>query len=318
MNERLQGIEAFAAAVEAGSFALAAERLHRTRSAVGKSIARLEARLGTRLFHRTTRSQSLTEDGEAYYERCRRALAELDAADAELEAGRQEPVGKLRISMPAVFGRVCVAPLLLELGQRHPGLAFDLRFGDRLVDLVDEGLDLAIRSGTLEDSSVLAARPLGRQWVGLFAAPAYLERHGRPRDWDALRANAAAHAFVGYARDGWPKPWPYHDAQGRLANFALPARFSFDSLEVIAMAAAAGLGIVRLPWWLAAGPFAQGTLVPVFDEPRPFGYELHAIWPRVRALPCRTRIVIDALVAGLPAMLAGPAPYSSDDESSSL
>jgi len=120
MSDRLHGISAFVEAVEAGSFALAAERMRLTRSAVGKSIARLEQRLGVRLFQRTTRSQSLTEDGQAYYERCVRALAELDAGASALDNGKSEAVGRLRVSVPVLFGRHCVAPVLLALARRAP------------------------------------------------------------------------------------------------------------------------------------------------------------------------------------------------------
>ena len=199
MSERLQGIEAFVAAVEAGSFALAATRLGRTRSAVGKSIARLEQRLAVRLFQRTTRSQSLTDDGQAYYERCRRALDELDAADAAVEAGRHAPTGTLRMSMPALFGRVCVAPLLMELASEHQDLRLDLQFSDRRVDLVEERVDLALRSGPLDDSSTLAARLLGHQWMGLYAAPSYLARHGRPASWQAVVEAAPHHGLPAMA-----------------------------------------------------------------------------------------------------------------------
>src|SRR5882724_11319726 len=151
MRERLSGIAAFVQAVEAGSFAQAAERMQMTRSAVGKSIARLEERLGVRLFHRTTRRQSLTHDGQAYYERCVRVLA-------ELEAGRREPSGRLRVSAPVIFGRRCVSPVLLSLARKYPGLAVDVSFSDRVVDLIEEGFDLAVRIGTLPDSGSLAAR----------------------------------------------------------------------------------------------------------------------------------------------------------------
>src|ERR1700756_3014700 len=113
--------------------------MHVTRSAVGKSIARLERRLGVRLFQRTTRSQRLTSDGEAYYERCVRALAELDAADAALDSGRREPTGRLRVGCPVLFGRRCVAPVLVGLADKHPRLSLEIAFSDRVVDLVDEG-----------------------------------------------------------------------------------------------------------------------------------------------------------------------------------
>jgi len=304
MSERLNGIEAFVAAVESGNFAAAAQRLGLTRSAVGKSVARLEGRLGVRLFHRTTRSQSLTEDGQAYYERCRRALAELDAADAAVEAGRQIPTGRLRLTMPELLGRACVAPLLLELGQLHPQLSFEVSFTDRRMDLVEEGIDLAIRSGALADSSVLAARLLGQQWMGVFAAPAYLARHGRPSSIEALIAEREAHRFIGYAREAWPLAWRFHDAKGVVVDVGLPSRFTCNSFEVIARAAADGLGLVRVPSWLVADALATGALVRVFDEPQPFGYELHAVWPRMPALPQKLRVLIDLLAERLPPLLA--------------
>lgn len=159
MNERLNGINVFVQAVEAGSFSAAATRLHQTRSAVAKAIARLEERLGVRLFHRTTRSQALTEAGQSYYERCVRALAELDAGEACIGTGRSEPTGRLRISVPVLFGRQFVAPLMMDLAQRYPQLTIDISFSDRVVDLLDEGFDLGLRVGPLPNSTSLAARP---------------------------------------------------------------------------------------------------------------------------------------------------------------
>lgn len=310
MSERLNGIEAFVAAVEAGNFASAAQRLRLTRSAVGKSVARLEERLGIRLFHRTTRSQSLTEDGLAYYERCRRALAELEAADAAIEAGRQEPRGVVRITMPELLGRTRIAPLLLELGQRHPELGFDVSFSDRSVDLVEEGFDLAIRSGPLGDSAMLVARRLGEQCMRVYAAPAYLEAHGGPDSVDALMANVERYAYVGYSRHNAPHPWQFHDANRRVLDLYVPARYGFscNSLEVTVMAACQGMGLARLPGWLVADAVTEGRLVQVFTEPYPFGYALHAVWPQTRALPMKTRVVIDMLVERLAPLLAAGLP----------
>jgi DNA-binding transcriptional LysR family regulator len=309
MSERLSGIDVFVAAAEAGTFVGAGLRLGLTRSAVAKSVARLEARVGTRLFRRTTRSQSLTDDGQAYYERCRRALAELDAADAAFEAGRREPTG--RLTMPELIGRACVAPLLLELGRQHAGLAFDVSFNDRRVDLVEDGIDLALRSGALVDSSSLAARALGHQWMGVFATPAYLARHGRPADFDELAAQREAHAFIGYMRPGNPQPWVYVDASGQQAEFDPRGRFLFDSLGVVASAALEGAGLARLPHWLAEAEVAAGRLEQVFDEPRPFGYPLHAVWPQSRALPLKIRVLIDLLVDRLAPRLQPPGPAPS-------
>ena len=304
MSERLNGIEAFVAAVETGNFALAAERLRLTRSAVGKSIARLEARLGTRLFHRTTRSQRLTEDGQIYYERCRAALAELEEADAALEAGRATPTGRLRLTMPNLVGNMLVGPLLLELGRKHPQLTFELSVSDRRVDLIEEGWDLAIRSGTLGDSAVLAARLLGHQWVGVFASPAYLDAHGRPDSLEALLADVAGHRIISYAGDAGPHRWRFADANGHLREPELPTHFSGNSIELNMEAAIAGLGMARLPHWFADRAVAAGTLVHVFDEPHPYGFPLHALWPRTRAMPCRQRVLIDLLAERIPPLLA--------------
>ena len=306
MSQRLQGIEEFVAAVEAGSFALAAQRLHVTRSAVAKSIARLEARLGTRLFLRTTRSQSLTEEGHGYYERCRRALAELDAAEAMADAARSTATGLVRISMPAMLGRLRVGPLLLALARRHPGLSLELSFNDRRVDLAEEGLDLAIRSGELPDTADLVARPVGVQWMVLCAAPAYLAAHGHPVSVAELLAASPAHEAVLYARDGQISPWRFHNAEGRLVDVVLPSRLRCDSAEVLLEAAIGGMGLVRLPAWLAAEALAAGTLVRVFEEPRPFGFELSVIRSSSRYLPYKTRVVIDWLAEHLPPLLAPP------------
>ncbi|MFH0134443.1 LysR family transcriptional regulator [Variovorax sp. VaC1] len=300
MGQRLQGIEEFVAAVEAGSFALAAQRLHVTRSAVAKSIARLEARLNTRLFLRTTRSQSLTEEGHGYYERCRRVLDELDAAQALTDVARSTATGVVRISMPAMLGRLKVGPLLLALARQHPQLSLELAFNDRRVDLVEEGLDLAIRSGELADSMDLVARPVGVQWMALCAAPAYLQQRGHPRGIGDLQG---PHEAVLYARDGQVSAWRFHDAQGRPVEVTLPSRLRCDSAEVLLEAAIGGLGLARLPSWLAADALAAGTLVRVFEEPRPFGFELNVIRSRSRYLPFKTRVVIDWLAEHLPPLL---------------
>jgi DNA-binding transcriptional LysR family regulator len=302
----LDGIEVFVAVAEAGNFSVAADKLKLTRSAVSKSVARLEARLDARLFHRTTRSHSLTQQGHAYYERCRRALAELAAAGEELEAGRQEPVGRLRLTMPVIIGRLLIAPLLFELGQRYSQLSFDIAYSDRRADLIEEGIDLGIRSGVLDDSTTLAARPLGRQVMAVYASPGYLAKHSRPTSFDDLLVQRESHRFVGYARQGWRQPWRFASVGGAAASvpFEVESRFVCDALDVVMDGAVAGWGLARVPIWMAAGHVAAGRLVRVFDEPEPFGYELHAVWPRMRTLPMKVRVVIDTLLARLPHSMA--------------
>jgi DNA-binding transcriptional LysR family regulator len=185
---RLQGIAAFVSVVEAGSFTAAADRLGLSNSAVGKSIARLEERLGVRLLVRTTRSLKCTEAGETFYRTCLAVLSELDDAEIRLAAHRGSVSGRLCISVPISFGRRWVLPVLLELGSANQGLQLDVLFTDRHVDLIEEGFDLVVRLGEPDESLGLSARLLGNQkWIAC-AAPAYLAKHGTPRSVTSLRS----------------------------------------------------------------------------------------------------------------------------------
>ncbi len=306
VNDRLSGVAVFVQAAESGSFAEAAARLELSRSAVAKAIARLEQRLGVRLFHRTTRRQALTEDGQAYYERCVRALAELDAAEAALDSGRREPRGRLRISMPVVFGRHCVAPVLRALAMRHPALELDLSFSDRVAHLVEEGFDLAVRLGPLADSTSLAARRLGVQHMGIGAAPGYLEARGRPR----TVAELDGHAGIAYLRGGRDADWTLVDEQGRPCRPRIDVRLWLDDLQAIADAAIAGIGLAWLPCWMLARYMRSGELELVLDHSHSLPREIYAVWPHSHYLPSKTRAAIDALVAQIPPLLGQQPPFS--------
>ncbi|WP_199096553.1 LysR family transcriptional regulator [Dyella sp. ASV21] len=299
MDDRLDGVATFVQVVEAGSFAVAAERLNLTRSAVGKIIARLEARLGARLLQRTTRAQSLTEDGQAYYDYCVRALAELDAAEAMLEGGRQQPQGRLRVSVPIAFGHLCAAPVLMELARRYPSLRIDVSFTDRVVDLIEEGFDLAVRIGELRDSTSLAARKLGVQYVSIGASPSYVAEHGIPTAWDDLER----HAIVAHSRAGVTTPWDLRETQGHIRRLQIQPQLSMDDVTAIAAAAIAGFGLARLPSWLLARHIKTGELVQVKDRCNLAPQDIHVVWPKTRYMPSKTRCAIDALVAAIPAML---------------
>jgi DNA-binding transcriptional LysR family regulator len=301
VSDRLSGISAFVEAVEAGSFALAAERMRLTRSAVGKSIARLELRLGVRLFQRTTRSQSLTEDGQAYYERCVRALAELDAGTSALDSGKNEPIGGLRVTAPVLFGRHCVAPVLLSLGRRYPRLAIEMSFNDHVVDLVEEGYDLAVRIGGLPDSSSLVARRLGTQNMVICAAPSYLDKHGKPASTDEL----PKHHGIVYGRSGRILPWRVRNRAGPLLPPRFESRVVFDDIQAVTDAAVAGAGLAWLPRWLMAKHARAGELEIVIDCDSMAAAEIFAVWPRSHYLPVKTRTAIDALVAEIPGRIGG-------------
>ncbi|TDR70538.1 LysR family transcriptional regulator [Paludibacterium purpuratum] len=297
-TDRLSGVAAFVHAAEAGNFSAAAERMHLSRSAVAKSVARLEERLGTRLFHRTTRSQSLTEDGLTFYQRCARVLAELEQAEEELAKGRDEAVGKVRITMPVQLGRSCIAPALFALAQRQPGLQLEMSFTDRCVDLIEEGFDLAVRSGPLPDSSSLKMRKLGEQELVLCAAPAYLARRGTPRTLSDL----AAHDGIFYGRADRIGEWRFL-VNAREEVSAVQARFCMDDLDVMLTAVKEGLGIARLPTWLLGDALQSGYIKQILHGHQVAAYPVHIVWPTARQLSRKLRVVIDELAAVVPSSL---------------
>ena len=306
MSDTLKDIPVFVAAVEAGSFAQAAIRLHLSRSAVGKSIARLEQRLGVRLFQRTTRSLKLTDNGALFYERCLRALEEIRGAESLLESGKQQIRGRLRVAMPVLFGRQCVAPLLIELAQEHPGLELEMSFSDRVVDLVEEGFDMAVRNGTLQDSSMLVARRLGEHRMVLCAAPDYLFKNGQPQTVDDLRQ----HTAINYTRAGRVLPWQLMDYDGTSRTFIPRSSLNMDDLQAICDAALAGHGIAWLPCWMVIKEIHQGNLVPLFKQAPDVRFDVHAVWQQTPHLPLRVRIAIDMLVKRLPAVMSLEFPAS--------
>jgi DNA-binding transcriptional LysR family regulator len=307
INERFSGISAFVEVVEAGSFAVAAVRLRVTRSAVGKTIARLEQRLGVRLFHRTTRRQGLTDDGQAYYERCVRALSELNAAEEAFDSGRREPIGRLRVSAPVLFGRHCVAPVLLNLARAYPSLEIEMSFTDRVVDLAVEGFDLTVRVGVLPDSANLVARRLGIQRMAICASPSYLEENGRPTSVEDL----AKHTGVVYGRADYDPLWRLREPDGSVHESRIAGRLRFDDLQAIADAAVAGAGLAWLPCWLVGKHVAAGELVLVMDSERVLATEIHAVWPQASRLPSKTRVAIDALIEEIPKKIGFPQEHGS-------
>lgn len=300
MNERLNGVPVFVTVVEAGSFALAASRLHLSRSAVGKTIARLEQRLSVRLFHRTTRSLNLTDDGALFYEHCLRALEEIRSAETLLESGKQQISGRLRVSMPVLFGRLYGVPILTELVREHPKLELDLSFSDQLVNLVEERFDLALRNGPLANSTGLVARKLGNNPMALCASPDYLARHGMPGNV----AELAQHDAIIYHRVGVIRSWLIPQADGTTRELTPKTRLLMDDLQAIADAAAAGFGIAWLPCWLIRESLLQGRLLPVMGEVPGVDFEMHAVWPVTPHLPLKVRLAVDAFVKQLPGRMA--------------
>ncbi len=286
-----QGIAVFMQVVQAGSFTLAAERLDMSKSGVAKSIARLEATLGVRLFQRTTRRLSLTEEGRQFSDGCQRALTELENAQALATTQRQALAGRLRVDLPVVFGRRWVLPALLEITTQHPALELDVSLTDRRVDLVEDGIDLVIRIGPLQDSATLVAKPLGVQQAVLVAHPDYLTRHGEPQTPDDLHR----HACITFGSGGQARPWHFLDRHGRSQPLAVRGRLGLNDSEAILDAALAGHGIALLSDWLVAEHLRAGRLLRVLPKVGTQGFPIHAVWQKNRHLSAKVRRVVDLL-----------------------
>lgn len=300
--DRLMSMAVFVKAVDLGSFAAAATALELSAPMVGKHVRLLEERLGVRLLNRTTRRQSLTEFGEAYYERCRAVLAEAEAADALAADQLGEPRGKLRVTMPVHFGRRCVMPLLLELTRKYPALELDLSFGDPISDLAEAGYDLAIRTGQLADQAGAMTRRIARQYMLVCAAPSYLKRRGRIKRPEDI----PHHDVVVYRRSGRAAPWLFPKEDRPMTEIAPVGRWRFDDLDAIADAATAGLGLAWLPSWLIQERLDAGSLQLLLPDQAPYLYDVHAVWLQTPHLPQKVRVAIDMLATELPKLCRRP------------
>lgn len=292
---RFDGIAEFVAVTRLGSFTAAAVELGLTKSAVGRAVSRLETRLGSKLLHRTTRRLTLTAPGEAWLEHCVAALAELDRGEAALTLARDAPAGDVRIDLPTAFGRLFVMPVLLDVAERYPELCFNVSFTDRPVDLVGEGVDLAVRIGALDDFADLMARQIGVQRMVIVGAPAYLERRGEPRSL----ADLNAHDCIVGRRQGHQAAWLLKHPDGALTRCAIPVRHEFQDFEIVHGAVKAGHGLAQLPLWMVQDDIQAGGLRTVLDALAGGEAPINLLWPRTTALPARTRVVIDGLVQGM-------------------
>lgn len=296
-SERLKGIEAFVCTADAGSFTAAAERLNLSASAVGKSVARLEARLNSRLFERSTRRLALTDAGRAFYGTCVRVLAELQDAEAVLAAQRREPSGRLRVDLPATFGRLKALPLLLRFARQHPRLRPHISFTDRFVDLAEEGIDVAVRIGGPDRwAPGLGHRYLGSERMVFCASPDYLARRGEPREAsDLLQRDAVAYGRA----DGEPPAWRMAQDGGPVRLHPVEGAIVLDSAEAQVEAVAAGCGIAQLATWLAADALREGRVVEVLPRLAAEGLPLYLAWPLSRQLLPKVDAVLEMLGGSL-------------------
>jgi DNA-binding transcriptional LysR family regulator len=296
--DRFDEMRTFAAVVESGGITAAAARLGVTKSAVSRRLADLEERLSVQLFRRTTRRMSLTDTGQAFYERCLRILADLEEAELAVTAEHAGLRGRLRVAVPLSFGLEHLGPAIDAFLALHPELSFDLDFNDRLVDLLAEGFDLAVRIADLEDSTLIARRLAPIRHVAC-ASPGYLSAHGTPRQ----PAELAAHACLVYSNAANPEQWGYLDADGRAGQVRVQARVRANNGECLRQAAEDGHGIVMGPSFILYRAVERGTLVPVLADVQWPLLHAYAVYPRTRHLSRRVRAFVDFLAgrfAGVP------------------
>lgn len=292
LPDSLRTIVYFVTVARVGSFTAAADELGVSKSALGKSIAKLEQRLATKLLHRTTRKVSLTTEGEAYLVSCQSALKTLQEAESALLSKQTHPSGKVRIDLPAAFGRRVVMPILLEMAAQYPDLQLTITFNDKVIDPLDAGFDLAFRFGPLQDSGELVARKLNDQQQLLCAAPAYLARYGTPNTLEELQQH---HCIMAW-RGGRPLSWLLKSASGKDTRFNPEAFHQISDGDAMVDACVAGAGIVQFPALLLRPLIAAGKLVPILPQLAPEPSGLHIIRPGNRHLMPSVRFIIDEFV----------------------
>jgi DNA-binding transcriptional LysR family regulator len=293
--DRIDVMRLFARIVERGSFAQAARDLRVARPSATHAIQRLEADLGVRLLERTTRKVRPTLDGALYHERCVRLLADLDEVESVFR--NAEPRGPLRVDMQGTIARFFVLPALPGFISRYPGISLSLSEGDRMVDLITEGIDCVVRAGELSDSSLIGRRITSFEQLTL-ASPAYLERHGVPATPDHLEG----HRMVAYTASATGQPYPLEFTEnGQVRERPLPYDLVVRGAEIYTAAGGAGLGLIQVPRYRVEHRIAAGQLVPVLEGFPPPPIPVSVLYPQGRHLSSRVRVFIEWLSQVIPA-----------------
>lgn len=304
--DRLTGMSVFVRVVERGSFSAVARELGSTQSAVSKQVAALERALGVRLLSRTTRSLALTEEGERYFERVRRLVAEVEEAEAELRDGARRLRGWLRVAASVAFGRLRLMPLLPGFLAQHPDLRLDLRLDDGFVDLVEHGIDVAVRIGELGDSG-LVARRVGTTQRHVYAAPAYLRRQGGRRAAPREPEQLLQHNCIVYTGLATRHRWQFtagagaNRPEGTVQTVAVAGSLQCNNSEVVREAVLAGLGLGHAPCWLFSAEARRGEVLQLLPGWHSPDLPIHLVSPMQRRDSAKVRAFADHVAARLDA-----------------
>lgn len=292
--DRLTLLKSFITVAELASFSQAARRLGLSKSLISRHVSGLEAELGVLLLTRTTRRLALTEAGRAYAERCQRILADLEEADEAIGNLQAVPRGRLKVTAPMSFGALHLAPVLPAFTERYPDIQLDLSLSDRMVDLIEDGFDLALRAGRMGDSSLIAKRLCPIRRVAC-ASPAYLEKRGTP----ATPADLSLHLCLSHSELAVSE-WRFIDAQQRplIAEVKGPVRL--NNGEAMRHLALAGVGIVYLPTFFIGPDIRAGRLIPLLEAFIPQDSALYAVYPHARHLSPKVRVFVDFLAQSFP------------------
>ena len=280
--DRVTGIALFIRVVETGSFSKAAIETGITQPTATKAVAAMEQRLGARLLHRSTRGVTLTEVGALYYEKCKLIAREIEEADNLATLLQRKVGGHLRVSTSVAFGRRVVVPLVMRYMQQHPDITLDLTFDDHYVNLVEQGVDLAIRMGPMADST-LGARYLGTNPWLMVAAPPYLAARGTP----ASAADLATHDCVIYSSVQGDDRWSLRTPAGQKLSVPVKGPLRSNNLSAVLAAARAGMGLAVLPWYVARESLADGAVVPILTDHGLPEQEVHAVFPSPKLVPLK-------------------------------
>jgi DNA-binding transcriptional LysR family regulator len=289
--DRFEDLQVFVAVVEAGSFTAAAERLDIAKSALSRRVSALEARLGVQLLRRTTRRLNLTKTGQSFYERSARILADLEEAESAVAQEHGELRGSLRVALPLSFGVRHMCEPIVEFSRLHPRVTFDLNLNDRRIDLLEEGVDLAIRIGRLADSTLIARRLFDARTV-VCGSSRYFEEHGMPETPEDLREQPC----LVYGNLADPSKWVYQDSAGGRHRVDVKVAMTATSGDFLCAAAVNGLGIALQPTFIAGDAIRRGKLVPILTEYEWPVTPAYAVYPPTRHLSYRVRAFIDFLV----------------------